>query len=239
MNVPKKLILSLDDDEDFNNILKFHVKKIGHNIITTTSVVDFSKKLKENAVDLYIIDLNLKEKEGAGYQLIEAIKKTRKNPPPILVFSKQAKGRDIQLALSKGANDFIQKPLDQLVLNRKINELLQHHHYEDGMKYRDIPTQNHDAIVTVHFLIKELREEEILILGEQSFPKNERLTLSGNTIRDIFQQECITLFVKYCKEWAENKYQICLEMKNEPELVHLSRNYIFKSGRAKNGNSKS
>ena len=130
----KPFILSIDDDPDFNNLLKVILKKSQLDILTTTTAEEFTKELKKKTPDLCLIDLNLDIAFGAGFPLIQAIRKIKGYDIPIIVISRRGTTEDITRALELGANDFLTKPLDEIILTQKIK------YYTDSLEeLKDLP----------------------------------------------------------------------------------------------------
>lgn len=94
--------------------------------------------LKENAVDLILLDINLGD--GSGFDLI---KELRINTSiPILFISARTSDDDKIIALNIGGDDYIQKPYSLGVLLAKVKAVLKRYQksrraYDDGRLFID------------------------------------------------------------------------------------------------------
>ena len=83
MSVEKKLILIVDDDTDFLEQMKFHIEKIGYQVVTAESQKEGEKYIEKNKPDLAIIDLMM-ENEDSGFILSYKLKKKYPDVPVII-----------------------------------------------------------------------------------------------------------------------------------------------------------
>lgn len=101
----EKLVLTIDDNPDFNKIVKAILEKNNFKVITTTNAEKFLDNLKKISPDLCLIDLNLDKSMGEGFQLIKAIRNKKGFEIPLLVLSRRSSNDDISYALQVGATD--------------------------------------------------------------------------------------------------------------------------------------
>ena len=117
-------ILSIDDDDEFNMLLK---KKLpideGTNLYITKDAHSFYSSYERINPDILIVDINIGGQK-AGKEIIGKMrsKKTIKQVP-ILVLSQAKKSREVEEYFKMGADDFVPKPLDEKMLRKKL-ELL-------------------------------------------------------------------------------------------------------------------
>jgi len=83
MSNEKKLILIVDDDADFLEQMKFHIEKIGYDVVVAESQKEGEKYIEKNKPDLAIIDLMM-ENEDSGFILSYKIKKKYPDVPVII-----------------------------------------------------------------------------------------------------------------------------------------------------------
>ncbi len=114
-------IINLDDDPDFNNLLKVVLKRAGYQLFSATKPDDFAKLVKALDPALVMIDVNLDLGQGAGFTFLEALRNKLGLDLPVLVCSRRTSRADISRAMELGANDFISKPLDDTYLLQKLN----------------------------------------------------------------------------------------------------------------------
>lgn len=157
-------ILTVDDDIEFNLLLEKKFKKHGIRLNTTSTIKEFSEKLKEERPSLCLIDVNLEESVSAGFTLIKALRKTIGNEIPIFIFSARDSKEDIINALAIGANDYITKPLDFDFLLAKIIRHLGVTDVETReYPYIVVPTKNEKCTLATEFEIHSISEFNITL----------------------------------------------------------------------------
>ena len=86
---------------------------------------DFQDSQKYYKPSLILLDLNLPAVDGR--EILETIKKDNiLNTIPVVIFSTSSNPKDIQECYHKGANAYVIKPMDILLMREHINILLQH-----------------------------------------------------------------------------------------------------------------
>lgn len=95
------------------------------NLFEVSTVAVFSGQscrdfLKDNSVDLILLDINLKQ--SSGFDLCRELRKTTQ--VPILFISARQSDDDILLALGIGGDDYIRKPYTLSVLLAKVKAVL-------------------------------------------------------------------------------------------------------------------
>jgi DNA-binding response OmpR family regulator len=79
--------------------------------------------LKEkNDFDLIITDIHMPHHKGD--EILDLVRVQQKKSTPIIMISSDDAEEAIALALKSGVNEFIVKPLDPVVLNKKVKKLL-------------------------------------------------------------------------------------------------------------------
>lgn len=102
----KKLIYIIEDDEDILTILNIFFKIRDYKVIADYNGNRF-KVNKQPCPDVYLIDINLKDKNG--FELCKIIKRECKNAHVVLM---SANIYLEKMALDCEADAFIQKPFD-------------------------------------------------------------------------------------------------------------------------------
>lgn len=118
-------VFQLDDDPSQLKLLeKVFEKNEEFNFKGFSQASDFIMALKNSKPDICLIDLNLSEGFGVGYQVLEAIRNKFSNDLPIFILSRRNTNRDITNAFELGATDYIIKPIDPLLITEKIKSYL-------------------------------------------------------------------------------------------------------------------
>jgi len=137
-----KSILIVDDEQHILELLKFNLRKEGYNTFEADSGVQALEILKNNKVDLVILDIMMSDKDG--YEVLKEIRFNRdtKNLPVILLSAKSEEIDKI-LGLELGADDYITKPFSVKELVVRVKALLRRveslkPEVEDKVKFGDV-----------------------------------------------------------------------------------------------------
>ncbi len=130
----EKHILIIDDDYDTRNILKRILMNEGFSISLAKNGSEAFKVLEDDKpVHLVLLDLRLKGQSG-----FTICKKLRGNPAytgvPIIAISVSQLEEDIVKAIENGANDFIEKPVNNRILTAKIKSILELKEEEENLR---------------------------------------------------------------------------------------------------------
>ncbi len=102
-------ILVLDDDSNLLEIIKMRLESSDYEVFTVQDEEDALKAVKEQAFDLSIIDLQLKERDG-----ISVMEDVHKITPdiPVIILTAYGSIENAVEAMNKGAYDYMTKPFD-------------------------------------------------------------------------------------------------------------------------------
>jgi two-component system response regulator GlrR len=114
-------ILVLDDDSNLLEIIKMRLESSDYEVITVQDEEDALKAVKEQAFDLSIIDLQLKERDG-----ISVMEDVHKITPdiPVIILTAYGSIENAVEAMNKGAYDYMTKPFDSGELLSQIKKAL-------------------------------------------------------------------------------------------------------------------
>ena len=118
-----KKILLVDDEKDIVKVVSLRLKAAGYEIVTAFDGEDALNKARSVEPDLIILDLMLPKIDG--YKVCGLLKNdVRYSKIPIIMFTARAQADDVTLGKELGANDYLTKPFDAMVLLEKIKNLL-------------------------------------------------------------------------------------------------------------------
>lgn len=225
----KPIILTIDDDVDFNNVLRVGLKSLDVDLITTDNVHDFTKKFKELNPQLCIIDLNLEIALGAGFQLIEALRKTHGRHLPIIVLSRRSSKQDISLALEVGANDVLSKPFDPPLLISKIKQHLQLDGKKNELTYYSISEVKRECHLRFSIMVSEISEFGLTFSTPHLISKGTIINVDGEIISRIFNKESLSFMISETSFSSEtNLFYANVEFDtSNPELSFKARQWIL------------
>lgn len=119
----KKTILIVDDNEGMRDVLSIFVKRLGYQAESKKDAISAQKWLSANQPSLMLIDIMLPDITGIELCRWISCQENIKNIPIIHI---TALADDItqEDSMFSGAKDFITKPIDLKILEKKIKTLL-------------------------------------------------------------------------------------------------------------------
>lgn len=118
-------ILIVEDDSFLQSLEVAKLKKEGYDVIVASTGDEAIQKVKENEIDLILLDLVLPNFDG--FEVLKEIRLNEKTKnTPVLVFSNLSEEKDIRKAQELKANGFMVKSnftIDELA--QKIKSILQ------------------------------------------------------------------------------------------------------------------
>jgi len=130
-------ILVADDNDDNLRLVTKNLGQDGYQFITASDGESVLTKLRTEAVDLLLLDINMPKKDG-----FEVLAEMRADPqlqyiPVIVLSAARIDSSDIRTGLSLGADDYITKPLDWRELIARVRTKLRVKQFEDSLRRRN------------------------------------------------------------------------------------------------------
>jgi two-component system phosphate regulon response regulator PhoB len=153
----KKKILLIEDDEDIQELVSYHLGKEGyvvHVVGAGEAALDSARKLNP---DLILLDLMLPGIDG-----LQVCRNLRNEPKtrhiPIVMVTAKGEETDIVTGLEVGADDYLTKPFSPKVLIARIRNIFRR-------KSREIPDDS--APISVHDIVIHPGRHEVLVKGKR------------------------------------------------------------------------
>ncbi len=109
-------ILVCDDDKEIVEAIEIYLTQEGYEVLKAYDGMQALQVLKEEKVDLLIIDVMMPRLDG-----VRATLKIREsNPLPIIILSAKSEDADKILGLNVGADDYVTKPFNPLELVARV-----------------------------------------------------------------------------------------------------------------------
>lgn len=128
--MPKKKILIIDDDADFNESIKVVLKSKGYEVFSAVSADKGLRQIVRIHPDLIILDVMM-DKMSDGFDISRKIKKNKKYQKiPIFILTAIGDITGFKLSLSAGdkawlpVEAYAEKPIKPEVLLSKVKELI-------------------------------------------------------------------------------------------------------------------
>lgn len=229
--VTNKTIVNLDDDPDFNRVLKVILKKEGYQLFSATQPEEFAKLVKTVDPALCMIDINLDVGQGAGFTFLQAMRNKLDLKLPIFIVSRRSSREDIARALELGANDFIPKPIDDVYLIQKLNIYFKRPDLEP-LPYFKVSEKDWPCEFSYNLEISEISEFGFTLASKHFLTKGTYIELSGDFIKEVTLLNS-PLKATVNSSWINEDtglYNSFVELDAQNEnLIANVRNYILKN----------
>ncbi|WP_028544457.1 response regulator transcription factor [Paenibacillus taiwanensis] len=116
----RETILLVDDEKEIIELIQIYLKNEGYHLLQASNGEEALSLLQNNRVDLIILDVMMPKMDG-----IQACMKIREeNNTPIIMLSAKSQDMDKITGLSIGADDYVTKPFNPLVLLARVKSHL-------------------------------------------------------------------------------------------------------------------
>ncbi len=126
----KRIIAIVDDEKDLNVLMKSYLEKEGYTVLSFYNYDDALKKVKDESIDLWLLDIMLGEK--SGFDLFEQIKQTYPEKPVVFISARDNEFDRI-IGLEKGSDDYIPKPLNMKEVVLRVNNIMKRFYRDDKL----------------------------------------------------------------------------------------------------------
>jgi len=133
MNSRPSRLLIVDDNEMNRDMLARRLARKGYVIGLADSARDLLPRVKEDGIDLLLLDIEMPEVSG-----LDALQSLRQSYSPtdlpIIMVTAKNQSDDIVKALEMGANDYLTKPIDFPVALARISTQLSHKNAQEALR---------------------------------------------------------------------------------------------------------
>ncbi len=181
-----KTVLIVDDEEHILELIKFNLEREGYNVLLCDNGEECIYIIKNNVIDLVILDLMLPGIDG-----IEVCKRIRRMEEyeklPVIMLTAKSEETDRILGLELGADDYITKPFSVRELIARIKAVLRRSESkqesrEKTINVKDLIIDIEKHIVTINNIQIELTLKEFELL--KILAENRGKVLSRNFLLD-------------------------------------------------------
>jgi len=118
---PIATILIIEDNEDLLELEAFHLHKEGYRVIALTSTKEVESILKEENIDLMLVDRTLPRAEGSEFVRYLRDKGVS---TPVMFISAKDKDEEVEEGYRCGADDYLRKPFNMRELLYRVKAIL-------------------------------------------------------------------------------------------------------------------
>ncbi len=201
-------IVIIEDEEDLLELLEYQLTNEGFECSGFLSTYHVERFLKEENVDLMIVDRNLSGVEGS-----EFVKSLRDKgcQTPVIFLSAKDKDSDIEDGFLKGADDYITKPYKKNELILRIKAILKRTKIDDDkIVYKDITLDLKSRKVFIDKNEISLTKLEFNLLYE--FIKNKNRVLNRDYLlehvwqdEEFYQEKTVNVAINRLKKKIDPK----------------------------------
>ena len=115
------LILVVDDEPGVRDLISDALNLVGLSSITAAHGMEALAKLRDNQIDLMILDINMPTMDG--YEVLERMNQ-QGSKTPVIVLTARLDREDTKRAFELSADDFVRKPFGIEELTLRVNAIL-------------------------------------------------------------------------------------------------------------------
>lgn len=183
-----KKILIVEDDMTICGELEELLRNNGYEVAAIRQFTDIKEQLLTALADLILLDINIPGLNGE--MLLKEFRK--ESQTPVIMVTSRVSEVDEVLSMSFGADDYITKPYNPVILLLRIAAILKRTEYNgETLSYRDLIINPSKGT-----LVRKAGNNGIPVEEELSLTKNEMLilqTLLNNRNRIVKRDELMTV----------------------------------------------
>ena len=173
MKIDQSNVLVVDDNEVNRDLLARRVQRQGHKVSGASNGFEALEMMRSQPFDLVLLDIMMPQMNG--YQLLETLKEDRKlRHIPVIMVSAVEDIDSIVRCIELGAEDYLSKPFNPVLLRARINACLEKKRLRDQEQ------------AYLKRLADEQEKSERLLLNILPKAIAERLKQGESTIADSF-----------------------------------------------------
>lgn len=177
-------ILMVDDDHDILKIGKKVLGAAGFDVLTAMNAREACDLLNNNIFDMVISDANMPE--HSGFDLLKVLRHdSRFKNLPIALLTARRDRKDIEHAIALGVDDYIVKPIDPMLLIKKVQHLFEKKPPSEKASF-DLQEVSTQLLGHIQLESTILTVSEIGLIIECSQPLNEGQSVSMQS--QLFEQ---------------------------------------------------
>lgn len=133
--MPRETILLVDDEKEIIELMEIYLKNEGYLLYKASNGLEALEMLQTYTIDLIILDVMMPKMDG-----IQACMRIREhNNTPIIMLTAKSQDIDKISGLSIGADDYVTKPFNPLVLVARVKSQLRRY---KQLNYRETSIDN-------------------------------------------------------------------------------------------------
>jgi len=180
-----KQILIVEDDEILSQELKELLENAGYEANILKDFKNAYDIIINNIPNLILLDINIPYLNGE--MLLKRIRE--KSDVPVMMVTSRVSESDEVIAISNGADDYITKPYNPMILLLRINAILKRVNKNiEKIKYQDLEIDLKKGIIIRNKMMIELTKNEMIILRYLLNNRN-RIVSRDELMTDLWNSE--------------------------------------------------
>lgn len=151
----KDLVLVVDDDKSIRELITIILTNQNIDVICAKDGLEALQLIKNNKIDLIILDIMMPNMDG----LVTCMNIRKELNMPIIILSAKIDDADQILGLTLGADDYIPKPFNQMLLIAKVKSHLR--------RYKEFNSNftSNSSLIKIQDMIIDLDRHEVKVDG--------------------------------------------------------------------------
>jgi len=150
--VGSPLILVVDDEPGVRDLISDALNLVGLSSVTAAHGMEALTKLRDNQIDLMILDINMPTMDG--YEVLERMN-DQGTKTPVIVLTARLDREDTKRAFELGADDFVRKPFGIEELTLRVNAILR----------RSQPQVENESVIVAGAITINLDQHHVAVDG--------------------------------------------------------------------------
>ncbi|MCO4754568.1 MAG: response regulator [Bacteriovoracaceae bacterium] len=180
MGLSGKHILSIDDDIEFQTLIKKILENVGMKVYLCATLKESAELMREVTPDIILLDLNLEYESGNKFLKIKQKKPSLSNIP-VVICSSENKREAIEKVVSLGSDGYVLKPIKQTLLIQKLKQALKGR-TKLAYKFRG---KRPTVCVEAKCSVIGLSETVSVIRSNIKFAKGQELSISAELFNEL------------------------------------------------------
>lgn len=217
------MIYLVEDDKSIRNLVEYALREKGYEVCGFSDGSNIVEKVRDNNIDLLILDIMLPEKDG-----LSILKEIREfSNLPVIMLTARTDEFDKVTGLDLGADDYITKPFSILELISRVKAVLRRSKKKD----KDDLTYKEISLNTSKRRVKVLDEKIDL-----TYKEFEMLLLLMSNVGNVISREDFLLKIwGYDYEGETRTVDVHIaslrsKLKDYGKYIHTVRNLGYKLG---------
>lgn len=178
-------ILLVDDDQDILNFGKRILTSQGYNVLIAHDATEACSLLNKNHLDMVISDANMPK--HSGFDLVKVLRNDpRFHTTPIALLTARRERQDIEAAIKLGVDDYIVKPIDPMLLLKKVEALFEKRPPQESASFslQEIEVQ-YEAKIQAEAQILSISEVGIVIETPHTLQEGQSVNIDSTLFDHI------------------------------------------------------